>query len=307
MALCEGEGPQDVEGVRALAEWAKAAFDYLAMGNFPYPSSYILNGDGVLPAWPVRVACSHLSDPSLEHASEIELVQALSLAIGVYYNASEGGTGCFSPGKAPNNASSVDSNNWDWQACSEMTIPLSTDGTRDMFWASPWDRQAEEERCRQQFGLPPPQRGWASTLYGSGYEPWTQASNIVFSNGLLDPWSGGGVLDQSKVGEGVRVILMEEAAHHLDLFFAHRLDPAEVVAARKEEMDLVEKWVQEAYSAVTRGQVHTKRAAGNEEDYAGGSGETTVESKGVELRAGLRGSKTPRLRGWPESLTMGKS
>ena len=31
------------------------------MGNYPYPSSYILNGQGLLPAFPVRVACLALA------------------------------------------------------------------------------------------------------------------------------------------------------------------------------------------------------------------------------------------------------
>lgn len=37
--------------------------DYLAMGNFPYPSSYMTNGAGDLPAYPVRVACEHMTTP----------------------------------------------------------------------------------------------------------------------------------------------------------------------------------------------------------------------------------------------------
>lgn len=31
------------------------------MGNFPYPSAYITNGHGELPAFPVRAACAHLA------------------------------------------------------------------------------------------------------------------------------------------------------------------------------------------------------------------------------------------------------
>ena len=31
------------------------------MGNFPYPSSYITNGHGQLPAFPVRAACEPLA------------------------------------------------------------------------------------------------------------------------------------------------------------------------------------------------------------------------------------------------------
>lgn len=39
----------------------QSAWSYMAMGDFPYPSSYILNGNGHLPAFPVRVACKALS------------------------------------------------------------------------------------------------------------------------------------------------------------------------------------------------------------------------------------------------------
>lgn len=52
-----------------MAFWVKSAFDYLAMGNYPYPTGYILfdgGGTVTLPAWPLRAACSHLSDPKLE-------------------------------------------------------------------------------------------------------------------------------------------------------------------------------------------------------------------------------------------------
>jgi hypothetical protein len=33
------------------------------MGDYPYPSSYLLNGKGVLPAFPVRKACESLDFP----------------------------------------------------------------------------------------------------------------------------------------------------------------------------------------------------------------------------------------------------
>lgn len=55
--------------VAELAWWARSAFDYLAMGNYPYATGYILNdGDGgvTLPPWPLRVACSFMADPELQ-------------------------------------------------------------------------------------------------------------------------------------------------------------------------------------------------------------------------------------------------
>ena len=36
----------------------QGAFDSFAMGNYPYPSTYM---GGALPAWPMRAACDHLA------------------------------------------------------------------------------------------------------------------------------------------------------------------------------------------------------------------------------------------------------
>lgn len=57
--------------------------DYMAMGNYPYPSSYILNGNGELPAYPVRVACEALAREGLEGTP---LLTAFAESLGVFYN-----------------------------------------------------------------------------------------------------------------------------------------------------------------------------------------------------------------------------
>ena len=41
--------------------------------------------------------------------------------------------------------------------------------------------------------------------------------NIAFSNGLLDPWSSGGVLSPQEAGPKNSVFILEKGAHHLDL------------------------------------------------------------------------------------------
>lgn len=51
----------------------------------------------------------------------------------------------------------------------------------------------------------------------------------------------------SQVGPGIEVIVMDQAAHHLDLFFSDADDPEEVQEARRREMDLVEGWVRQGY------------------------------------------------------------
>lgn len=59
----------------------------------PYPSGYMLNGDGQLPAYPVRVACQHLADPHLAEDAKA-LLRGLGLAAGVFYNHT-GSLACF--------------------------------------------------------------------------------------------------------------------------------------------------------------------------------------------------------------------
>lgn len=69
LRVCPGREPRGEGALLELAWWARAAFDYLSMGNYPYATGYILNsGDGgvELPPWPLRVACSHLADPDLQ-------------------------------------------------------------------------------------------------------------------------------------------------------------------------------------------------------------------------------------------------
>ena len=90
MRLCDDTPLGSPEDVMDVALWAQGAFDYLAMGNFPYASSYILNGDGTLPPYPFRVACGGaMADPKLLNKGGDALLSALADAVGVYYNYSK--------------------------------------------------------------------------------------------------------------------------------------------------------------------------------------------------------------------------
>ena len=45
--ICSDDPTTDAELGDRAAAWLNTALAYMAMGNFPYPSGYILNGDGV--------------------------------------------------------------------------------------------------------------------------------------------------------------------------------------------------------------------------------------------------------------------
>jgi lysosomal Pro-X carboxypeptidase len=55
-------------------------------------------------------------------------------------------------------------------------------------------------------------------------------SYIFFSNGKIDPWSAGGVLEQ--VSDTCPSIMIELSAHHYDLRAPNDLDTKEVREAR---------------------------------------------------------------------------
>ena len=130
-----------------------------------------------------------------------------------------------------------------------------------MFWPEPFDLAAAAAACNATWGVVPEplkaQTEWGGRRIGAG-------SNIVFSNGLLDPWHGGGVLED--VSDTVVAVIIKEGAHHLDLMWSRDDDPQGVAAARRREMAHARRWVEDAArrrpAAVAAGRAAAAEAAG---------------------------------------------
>lgn len=266
--LCDDDDDDDSQLGWLATNWLNNALAYMSMGNFPYRSSYILNGAGTLPAYPVRVACDFLSEnffPSREQNQHIHnatsakdggsnsspsrlyrWMQGLSSFGGVYYNYS--GTLQCNQFTAPvNNESKVVNMLWDYQYCSQLfMVGGQGPDADDMFWNDPWNGTEAAERCHKQYGFFP-DRQHISLTYGTPHD-WVRSpySNIVWSQGEFDPWKGGGItynLSDTLVG-----FVIKEAAHHLDLFFSNINDTEAVIEARRFELSMIQKWIKQKRS-----------------------------------------------------------
>lgn len=68
-----------------------------------------------------------------------------------------------------------------------------------------------------------------------------KASNIIFSNGELDPWQAGGVTE--KINDETIAIYIEHSAHHLDLRLPNDADPSTLTEARQIETQWIAKFI----------------------------------------------------------------
>ena len=112
---------------------------------------------------------------------------------------------------------------------------------------------------------PDPWSRWLDTVYG-GLQIQSH-SNIIFSNGLLDPWSAAGVYATDPVDHNIKLtssheiiipglylqqmnngdliaLVMEYGGHHTDLMYSSSQDPPSITRAREIEKEYIAKWVQ---------------------------------------------------------------
>lgn len=88
---------------------------------------------------------------------------------------------------------------------------------------------------------------WLDTAYGGTRNMYT--SNIVYSNGDLDPWMPAGVdMDVSgkkkvKQNDNIVSVLIKQGGHHLDLFWPTDQDPSSVREVRDLEESKIREWI----------------------------------------------------------------
>ncbi|XP_029648075.2 lysosomal Pro-X carboxypeptidase isoform X1 [Octopus sinensis] len=223
LKLCSSLESSNVDDFK---KWLSTTWIYLASVNYPYSANFV----EPLPAWPVNKICAPLNDPNLDGK---HLVFALAKSLQVYYNTT-GNTPCLNFSLINNEADL----GWSYQSCTEMIMPSCSDGIADMFYPTKWNFPQFSESCYAQWKVVP-RPNWITTEYGG--KNIQASSNIVFSNGLLDPYSAFGV--HKNISDTLISIIIPEAAHHLDLRSKNIHDPPSVIEARNIEKMHIRKWL----------------------------------------------------------------
>lgn len=248
---------QKPEDIDALMNLLNAGLSYMAMTDYPHPASFL----EPMPAWPIDVACKRIVD-GIERAEEyglydfegpfaaeyqkVHTLQLMKDALDVYFNYT-GATKCYD--LKSDGTGSLDAQGWNYLACTDVPMPMGSDGKQDMFYPAPWNYQAYSDECFATYGVRP-RYDWVFYEFG-GKNPkqdFKAHSNIYFSNGKLDPWMAGGVLET--INDSVIARIIEKGAHHLDLRTPEEGDPESVVAARAEELSFLKKWIAEYEGAM---------------------------------------------------------
>ncbi|KAJ8927671.1 hypothetical protein NQ314_019827 [Rhamnusium bicolor] len=214
--------------VDKLLDWLSNIYVNLAMVNYPYPTTFIVP----LPAYPVKIFCDKLN--SFKFDDNKGLVSALGKALEVYTNYT-GKIKCINI-----NITSEDIGEyaWDYQACIELIMPMCST-KKDMFEVLPWNFQKYSDDCFKRFGVHSSEPHWPILEYGG--KNLRYFSNIVFSNGMMDPWSCGGVL--YNISATVLAVNITDGAHHSDLRGSDPADTNYVVEARKFHIRAIRKWL----------------------------------------------------------------
>ncbi|XP_052525984.1 lysosomal Pro-X carboxypeptidase [Tympanuchus pallidicinctus] len=222
---------KNLQDAAMLKSWLSETWIDLAMVDYPYKADFLQP----LPAWPIREVCKFLKDPSL---SDKLLLQNVFQAINIYYNYT-GETSCFDMSEtATKNLGQL---GWYYQVCTEMVMPMCTDGVHDMFEPQKWDFEALSDECFKLWGVRP-RPSWILSMYGG--KNISSHSNIIFSNGGLDPWSAGGVTQN--ITDSLVAIVIPDGAHHLDLRSRNPCDPKSVQQARALEVHYMKQWIAKA-------------------------------------------------------------
>ncbi|MQM04353.1 hypothetical protein Taro_037150 [Colocasia esculenta] len=137
---------------------------------------------------------------------------------------------------------------WGWQTCTEIMLPVGPGGgPQSLFEPWPYDFQASRRWCMRKYHVEPrPQ--WMATAYNITEALEQFGSNIIFANGLRDPYSDGGVLQD--ISPSIVALTTQEGSHCLDVAYPRpATDPQWLIDQRNEELRIIRGWITTFHSS----------------------------------------------------------
>lgn len=201
-----------------------------------------------MPAYPIKHSCEHLKlDPISQ--DPLDLLVGIAKASQVYTNYT-GHLECLDIDELLRDPMDVF---WDFQSCTEMVMPICSDGVDDMFEPQGFDLANYEKSCNSRWGVKT-QVDKVRTIYGD--KNLSASSNIIFSTCSRDPWSAGCPQD-SVESRSIHAIKIDGVCHHEDLRSSGPNDGEAVKHARQQELNIIMDWIKKHYE-------HSRRYAPNE-------------------------------------------
>jgi lysosomal Pro-X carboxypeptidase len=108
-----------------------------------------------------------------------------------------------------------DGESWDLETCQFLVEAIGTNNITDMFLPRAWSLEWLTAHCRVRFGLTPAPRALPDAWGFDAADLPRVTSRIVFTNGLNDGWSAGGL--QENMSDTLLAFNMPLGAHHSDL------------------------------------------------------------------------------------------
>lgn len=201
-----------------------------------------------MPAWPVNHSCEVMVSAMNVCTSKDCIVSAAvnvtNMALGL-----DSSNGCIEtfpegPGNIPGDGPGLGS--WGYQSCTETLHKFSSRGIRDY----EYDYVISAKNpCMTLYGVVPDTNALTSRYGGYNLgDGKTDITNIIWSNGALDPWSGGGFMaeyaPEDAADREIYYFMMEHGAHHLDLRGPHPEDPEDVTRVRQQEEKIIWSWIE---------------------------------------------------------------
>ncbi|XP_069178530.1 putative serine protease K12H4.7 [Procambarus clarkii] len=134
---------------------------------------------------------------------------------------------------------------WTYQTCTEFGFYQSSDSLNQPF-GNEFPIEFFTKQCEDIFGP-----GFTSSLIDSGVQRTNtvyggynlKVTRVVFPNGSIDPWHALGVT--SDLSTDATAIFINGTAHCANMYPASPSDPPQLIEAREQIFQLINKWLQE--------------------------------------------------------------